>query len=367
MTVVSSIITIPAITAGCLYVLRRKITSKWIDLSQKEYSDRDGSNIPSNLNGKVVVITGGNTGLGYHVAYDIAKRNGSVVLGCRNIEKGNEALATITKKTGNSNVDCIPLDLGDLKSIDEFTAIFKEKYSKDHIHAIICNAGVWIPMEQKKKTKNNFEAHFGINHLGHYLLVQNLITVIKESQPIQNPCRFVFVSSSLMKNGKLNMENRDFIYEGRKENETNEDGKKKKNKSFAPTGYCDSKLMNVLTCKYFSQKYSQSYDSNQHPNILFYSVCPGWCSTDLGRHVHFPWYMKILFAPISFTFMRTGYQGAQNILFAALEDEKYLQNGGFYKDGKVDEDESGFLSNFLDMGVEKELCELSEQLVTRRD
>lgn len=357
MPVATSLIVIPTLTLfGSLYLLRQRVSSKWIHLGKSRFLS---DTISSNLNGKTILITGGNTGLGYHTAKDLAKRNATIVLACRNIPAAEEAIAKITKETGNPTMDCMPLDLADLSSVQTFSKAFIEKYP--NVYAVICNAGVFIPMEEKRKTRDNYEIHFGINHLGHFALIKNLHPHLQKSDETS---RFIIVSSGLMKNGKIDMEKRDFIRDGRPE-EVDEKGKKRQ--SHAPTGYCDSKLMNALTCKYLAKAYpndtppDESVESKN--NVRFYAVCPGWCKTDLGRHTHFPFYKKIMFTPIMFMFMRSGQQGAQNILFATLEDEKVLQNGGFYRDGKVAEDETKYVEDLMEENLDKKLWDLSEELI----
>ena len=93
--------------------------------------------------------------------------------------------------TGHQNVQVIQLDLANLENIRKFATEIQEKFSK--IDCLVCNAGVWLPMDQKSQTDDGFEMNVGVNHLGHFLLTNLLIEQVK---------RVVIVSSGLMMSGK---------------------------------------------------------------------------------------------------------------------------------------------------------------------
>ncbi len=140
----------------------------------------------------MVVITGGNTGLGYHAAEEFARLGAqSIVLACRNLTRGNEAAEKIKTLTGHTDVQVMHLDLANLDNTRHFAQELGAKFPK--IDCLVCNAGVWYPMDKKEQTQNGFEANVGVNHLGHFLLV-NLLTGTLE--------RVVIVSSGLMISGK---------------------------------------------------------------------------------------------------------------------------------------------------------------------
>ena len=336
---------ITAIVGTSALLLRRRISGPWIDLRKKQYD---------HLNGKTILITGGNVGLGYEAAKDFARRKGNVVLACRNTEKGEEAVASISKATGNDKVTCLELDLASLSSVKNFISEVQSKY--ESIDILVCNAGVWVPMEKGVKTKDGFEIHFGVNHLSHLLIAKSLIPQLEkrtnnngdDNNNSENG-RVVWVSSSLFKQGKIDLESAP--YEGRIEKD--EDGNPKEKHSFAPTGYCDSKLMNALSCKHLA--------SILPPTVTTYSLCPGFCRSSLGRHVSFPLHKKLLLAPIMLMVQRTQTQGAQNIIFAAAEND--LENGGIYRDGKLMEEHMEYMKYIGGDAEAKKLWEFSEELL----
>jgi len=314
------------------------MTRKWINLAT-QYPELN--NDLRRLEGQVVVVTGGNTGLGRVAAEELAKRNPKVlVLACRNVVAGNQAAREIAASTGHPDVRCMLLDLASLESIRSLVQDLKEAELK--VDTLVCNAGAWMPMEKKARTADGFEIHAGVNHLGHFLLV-NLLLREQEVVSDGGLSRVVVVSSGLAASGKVDLEDNSVFYEGR----AAEAGSRK----FAPTGYCDSKLMNVMFTKELVKRF---------PGVNGYAVCPGWCKTDLARNVHIPWYKKCLMLPFVFMFMRTAFQGAQNILYASLEEPEKLVNGGFYRDGGL-QPQDAKVNQSAD--VNAKLWEISEKLV----
>jgi len=115
--------------------------------------------------------------------------------------------------------------------------------------------------------------------------------------------------------------------------------------------------MNVLHCKRLAEVLDGS-------GVTAYSVCPGWCSTGLGRNVQMPFFQRIMLAPIFMLFQRTQVQGAQGIIYATLEDKGALKSGALYKDGKVAEEEMAYAESLDEGGkLSKDLWELSEELL----
>ncbi len=134
------------------------------------------SDIPDQ-GGRVAIVTGANTGLGYHAAAALAQTGAHVVLAVRNLEKGNLALARIVAAHPHADVTLQELDLSSLASVRAAAAALRKAYPR--IDLLINNAGVmWTP---KQLTDDGFEMQFGTNHLGHFaltgLLLDNLLPV----------------------------------------------------------------------------------------------------------------------------------------------------------------------------------------------
>lgn len=128
-------------------------------------------------NGRIAVVTGGNTGLGYQTADALAAKGAHVVLAVRNLDKGKQATAMITKRNPGVSVTVQELDLGSLASVREAAEQLRSDYDK--IDLLINNAGVsYTP---KSTTRDGFELQFGTNHLGHFaftgLLLDHVLAV----------------------------------------------------------------------------------------------------------------------------------------------------------------------------------------------
>ena len=143
---------------------------------------------------KTVIITGGNTGLGFACATRILQSGGGwyVVIACRNEEKARKAVGEIISKTGNTNISFQKLDLSILQSVHDFVSTFL-KAGYPPLHGIICNAGVALG-DEITTTSDGIETTFQVNCLGHFLLINLLLPHLKFNS------RVLFVSSELHRN-----------------------------------------------------------------------------------------------------------------------------------------------------------------------
>src|SRR5580704_4738897 len=147
---------------------------------------------------RTVVITGGNTGMGFACANAILRSpNGApwhIILACRDEGRAQAAVGQLTSGAGVvGQVEAMSLDLASLASVRAFAAELTRRLSTGSIpplHAVVCNAGV-NPLNTKTVTVDGFESAFGINHLGHFLLVNELLPVL------QSPARVVVVASGV--------------------------------------------------------------------------------------------------------------------------------------------------------------------------
>jgi NAD(P)-dependent dehydrogenase (short-subunit alcohol dehydrogenase family) len=137
---------------------------------------------------KTVVITGGNSGLGYKTARNIAKLGAewSVVIACRNPERAEAAAQALTRESGNPNIRYMFLNLASLLSVRKFADDFREA-SLPPLYGLVCNAAG----QGAEKTNDGFEMTFGVCHLGHFLLTNLLLPQVAENG------RIVFVASDM--------------------------------------------------------------------------------------------------------------------------------------------------------------------------
>jgi NAD(P)-dependent dehydrogenase (short-subunit alcohol dehydrogenase family) len=131
------------------------------------------------MNGKVIVITGGNTGIGKEAAVALAAGGAQVVITSRNEERGRTARQEIAERSGNESVDVMSLDLASFRSIRSFATDVLDRF--DHLDVLVNNAG--LILHRRAETQEGFEETFGVNHLGHFLLTDQLLERLRASAP----------------------------------------------------------------------------------------------------------------------------------------------------------------------------------------
>lgn len=238
-------------------------------------------NIPDQ-SGRIVIITGANSGIGFEAAKALAAKGAEVILAVRSQEKGDAALSQIRTEIPTAKLQTRLLDLANLASVKTFAEQFKSDF--DQLDLLINNAGIMIP--PYGKTLDGFESQFGTNHLGHFALTAQLFDLLKTTPE----SRIVNVSSNAHKMGKLNLE--DLNWENRK--------------YISWTAYGDSKIANL----YFTYELSRKIKTNGH-GVMVTAAHPGLTSSNLakGRGIKF---FNALFA-------QAGPMGALPTLMAATE------------------------------------------------
>lgn len=205
-----------------------------------------------NLNGKICVVTGANSGLGKATALKLAKMGATTVLVCRSLERGEAAFEEIAALTGSRSVHLMLCDLSSQKSIREFTKKFKEKFNA--LHILINNAGVSIL--RREVTPDGIEATLATNHLGPFLLTNLLLDVIKRSAP----ARIINVSSVSHRRTTIDFDD----LQGEKKYDGNR-------------AYGQSKLANIL----FTYELAKRLKGT---GVTVNALCPGGVSTGIWRH-----------------------------------------------------------------------------------
>jgi NAD(P)-dependent dehydrogenase (short-subunit alcohol dehydrogenase family) len=176
-------------------------------------TQRNGNTIPDDvwtaddipdLTGKVILITGANSGIGYEAAKEFARNGAQTILACRNMSKAQAAAAQIQSEIPNGFVEIMQLDLSSLQSVREFATAVKENYAR--LDVLLNNAG--IMMVPYGKTVDGFERQLGINHLGHFALTGLLLDLMLTTPG----ARVVNVSSLAHRGGEIDFDN--LMFEG---------------------------------------------------------------------------------------------------------------------------------------------------------
>lgn len=259
---------------------------------------------PVKIDGKVVIVTGSNTGIGKQTALEMAKRRATVYMACRNLESCEEARKSIILETKNKNVFCRELDLASFQSIKNFVKRFKAEQKR--LDILINNAGVMRCPRQL--TNEGFEMQIGVNHLGHFLLTNLLLDYLKQT----SPSRIVNVSSIAHTRGIINTADLN------------------SEKSYDPAkAYEQSKLANVL----FTYELAKRLEGT---GVTVNSLHPGIVDTELMRHmgIFSSFFAKIFVWPFIWPFMKTAANGAQTSIFVALEPELEKVTGKYFSNCK---------------------------------
>ncbi len=210
--------------------------------------------------GRTVVVTGANTGLGYHTAAALAVHGARVVLAVRSLDKGNAALSRIVAAKADVDVTLTQLDLSSLASVRRAADELRSTHPR--IDLLINNAGVmWTP---KELTADGFELQFGTNHLGHFaltgLLLEHMVTV---------PGSRVVTVSSLGHRMRAAIHFDDLQWEH----------------NYSRIGaYGQSKLANLLFTYELQRRLSATQQAGKAPTIAV-AAHPGGSATELARNV----------------------------------------------------------------------------------
>uniref|UniRef100_A0A8C4TI84 NADP-retinol dehydrogenase n=1 Tax=Erpetoichthys calabaricus TaxID=27687 RepID=A0A8C4TI84_ERPCA len=296
----------------------------------KDYAT--GGTCPSKakITGKTVVITGANAGIGKETAWELARRGGRIIMGCRDMEKCEAAAKEIRRDTLNHNVCARHLDLASMKSISNFAKKINEE--EERVDILINNAGVmrcphWT-------TEDGFEMQFGVNHLGHFLLTNLLLEKINSSAP----SRIINIASLVHIAGQIDLE--DLNWE-RKKYDTK-------------AAYCQSKLANVMFTKELARRL-------QGTGVTVNCVHPGVVATELGRHtgMHKSAFSSTILGPMFYMLVKTPTQGAQPSVFLSVAEELKDISGKYFDTFTL----KSPAAQAEDADVAKRLWQMSAELV----
>jgi NAD(P)-dependent dehydrogenase (short-subunit alcohol dehydrogenase family) len=202
--------------------------------------------------GKTILVTGANSGVGFQAARELARHGAQVLLGVRDVAKGEAARKRILAESPQAQVAIVPLDMASLASIRGFAGEFVSSGAK--LDVLVNNAGV-MALPKREQTADGFERQFGTNHLGHFALTGLLIPALLRAQAP----RVVTVASLAHRNGKMEWDNL------------------QSEKSYSPwDAYNMSKLANILFARELDRRAREA-----HIKLMSVAVHPGISRTNI--------------------------------------------------------------------------------------
>ncbi len=258
------------------------------------------------LRGRVVVVTGANSGIGFETARVCARERAHTILACRNTGGGEEARERLARMERGGSTEVLPLDLGNLESVQGFADDFTRRH--DRLDVLVNNAGVgFIP---HTRTVDGFERQFATNHLGHFALTGRLFDRLAST----SGARVVTVTSFLERGGTMDFD--DLMY--------NLGG------YATMRAYRRSKLANLLFTYELHRRVTRA-----EMDTLSLAAHPGVAATNMGRRLENPWYVRLLALIQGLLIAQSATMGALPTLRAATDPQvasgEYYGPGGFHQ------------------------------------
>ncbi|CAF1370029.1 unnamed protein product [Adineta steineri] len=238
------------------------------------------------MEGKTVLITGGNTGIGYETAKDLLQRGARVIIACRNVNKGYEAIHKLVNESGCSklNIRVMECDLCSFDSVRNLAKLYNEE--EDRLDILICNAG--LGYSSTIITKDGFNPVIQTNYLSHFLLTNLLLNKLKQSKPT---VKSIDWSDALTQFHKTSL--------------------------FG--AYAPSKLFQILST------YKLKQDLLDNEDINSFSLTPGLVSTSIKDPMEesINFFTSIFYYPLfylmKFLFSKTPQSGAQTSIYCTIQ------------------------------------------------
>lgn len=274
------------------------------------------------MQGKVCLVTGANSGIGKVTALDLARRGAHVIMVSRNRDKGEAAQAEIKQQSGNEQVDLLIADMSSLASVRQLAQEVKDRYPQ--LHILINNAGGMYTKRQE--SVDGIESSFATNYVGPFLLTTLLLDLLKASAP----ARIINVSSMAHKMGRINLDDL------------------QSEKSYAAMRvYGSAKLALILFTNELARRLAGS-------GVTVNALHPGVVGTSF--------FGDGLLGKISKLFLLTPEKGAQTSLYLATSPDVANVSGKYFDKSKA----TPSSKESYDEQAGQKLWQLTEQLIEQR-
>ncbi|XP_014242005.1 retinol dehydrogenase 12-like [Cimex lectularius] len=288
--------------------------------------------VNSRLDGKTVIITGSNTGIGFEAAKELSYRGARVILACKNVGSAHLAKAKIIKETRNDDVEVKRIDLSSMWSVRQFAQEITE--GEKRVDMLILNAGIGII--ENIKTDDNLQLCWQVNQFSSVLLINLLLGKMKES----GSGKIIFVNSSCHHFGKVNFSKTEY--------ET----------SNCPWKIlCNTHLANIITANYLAHKLKNT-------GITVNTVNPGFINAPHWKRLKIE-FVRFILKNIEKTYGKDPVDGAATILTVALDPKLQTVTGQYFRNCRVSRCKHRQADNLL-LGeqmwkVSEEILELKEE------
>jgi NAD(P)-dependent dehydrogenase (short-subunit alcohol dehydrogenase family) len=284
----------------------------------------------SDLAGKVVVVTGGNSGVGKETAVGLAQLGARVVIAARNAAKAKGAVDEIRTRTGaGDRVETMPIDLASFDSVRKFAADYRNTH--DRLDILVNNAG--LVLGKRRVTEDGHETQFQVNHLGHFLLTNELRDMLVASAP----ARIVVVASIAHRGARHGLDFDDLEWSRRRY------------RAFAV--YSATKLANIL----FSNELARRLAGT---GVTSNALHPGFVASNFGLENDLGWWAKFAM-PLARPFAISSKKGALTSIHVASSDAVAGLTGLYFTKCAV----AMPTSYALDDAAAARLWEVSEKMV----
>ncbi len=253
----------------------------------------------SDMTGKVVMITGSNSGIGKETALELARQGATIVMVVRNREKGEEARGEIIEETGNQDIDILISDFSEMSQVRELVSKFKEKYAR--LDVLVNNAGGIFGDRIVTSERNEYT--LALNYLAPILLTNELLGVLVSS----GPSRIINVSSAAHNFGKYDLENIQL-----------ESG------YGSMRAYSNAKLLIIM----HTYKLAERLEGT---NVIVNALHPGFVRTNFGSGMGLG---SRIFMKLAKPFAKSSKKGAQTPIYLALSPEVENTSGKYFVDNK---------------------------------
>lgn len=252
---------------------------------------------------KICLVTGANSGIGKEIAIELAVAGARVVMVCRNVERGQAALAEVKARSGSQQVDLLIADLSSQTAIHALAKTIHERY--DALHVLINNAG--LVLTKKALSSDGIEMTLATNHLGPFLLTHLLIDLLQQSAP----ARIINISSAIHKWGRVDLDDLQYV----------------RRKYHFMKAYAQSKLLLNMVSFELARRLAGS-------GVTVNCVHPGAVKTNLGSESAQSIWLKLLDKAIKFFFI-SPVNAAKPIIALALSAEFTDQTGQYFSKNQL--------------------------------